>query len=258
MIRLAVAGALGRTGRRVTEMALADPRFEVVAALGSTEGRQSGVEIRGGDRSIRVSEKLAGSCDVLVDFTLPAGTMAWLGECRRLGVAFVSGVTGLSGEQLKRIEESGRAIPVMHAANFSFGVTVVRSLLERLTRSLGDGYDVEVVETHHRHKVDAPSGTAMALVEVIARARGRSPEEVIIEGRSGHVGPRPGGQIGVHSVRMGEVVGRHVVSFSGPGETISVVHDAQSRDAFAAGALRAAAWLVGQPPGHYKVDDLLR
>jgi 4-hydroxy-tetrahydrodipicolinate reductase len=257
MVRLAVAGALGRTGRRVTELALADGRFEVVAALTSPDCAQNGEAIRIVDRYVKVTDALSVPCDVLVDFTLPEGTMTWLEHCRRQGIAMVSGVTGLNEIQLERLKAASREIPVLHATNFSFGIVILQHVLGQLARQLGEEYDVEIVETHHRHKVDAPSGTALTLAGEIAAARGRDPGKVVVSGRTGHVGGRPVAEIGIHAVRMGDIVGSHEVHFSGPGESVVVSHHAHSRNAFASGALRAATWLVKQPPGYYKLSSLL-
>lgn len=257
MIRLAVAGALGRTGRRVVELALQDDRFEVVAALTAPECTAAETIIRGGQGSAPVSTTLSAQCDVLIDFTLPAGTMAWLEVCRARGIAFVTGVTGHSEAQRAEIRRSAATIPILQASNFSIGINALLARVGQLARELGPDYDIEIVETHHRHKIDAPSGTARALIEAIAAATGRSPITDVVSGRLGEPGKRPRGQIGVHSVRMGEIVGRHEVHFSGPGETITLTHTAHSRDTFAAGALRAAAWLVGKGPSYYTMGDLM-
>jgi len=249
MIRLAVAGAKGRMGRCVLDLASRDSRFEIASAL---------------DRS---AQRTLPACDVLIDFTLPAGTMAWLEVCRERRTPMVIGVTGHDERQSARIVEAARTIPIVQAANFSVGMNAVMGMLAQLVRQLGEGYDVEIVETHHRNKVDAPSGTTKTMVEQIiagSTSRTRSASDgasvdpsLVVHGRSGRVGERPRGQIGVHSVRMGEIIGSHEIHLSGPGETVTIRHTAHSRDTFAAGAVRAAMWIVDQPPGLYSMSDLI-
>ncbi len=309
MIRLAVAGAAGRMGQCVLRLASQDDRFEIAAALiespsatvgpltasteAGPESRRAEREEPGplppgstmpvGDVDVTVVDKLAVDCGVLIDFTVASGTMAWLGVCKERGLPMVTGATGHTRQQLARIEEAAQVIPIVKAANFSVGIQALLDIVGKLTTDLGGPYDVEIIETHHRHKVDAPSGTALALVDEITAARatgaprrvfdppsadprglssaqpptGPAPGEHAIFGRHGQVGKRPPGQIGVHAVRMGELVGQHEIHFSGPGETITIRHTAHSRDTFAAGALRAAAWLVGKSPGLYSMGDVM-
>ncbi len=253
MIRLAVAGAAGRMGRCVLELASRDPRFEVAAAI---------------DRD---AEPTLPACDVLIDFTDAEGTMAWLDVCRTRRIPMVIGATGHDERQQARIAEVARAIPIVKAANFSIGMQAVLNAVGRIAKDLGEEYDIEIIETHHRHKFDAPSGTALAIVAEIQQALNQSRERErddhvppplvggtkVVFGRHGRVGERPKGQIGVHAVRMGDVVGQHEIHFSGPGETITIRHTAQSRETFAAGALRAAAWIIGKPPGMYSMRNVL-
>lgn len=255
VIRLTVAGATGRTGRCVLELASHDERFEIAAALTKPECPTIGSTVGVGDRAVVVSEILDTTCDVLIDFTVADGTTAWLEVCRERRIPMVIGATGHSDHQLSQIKEAAGAIPILKATNFSVGIQAILNIVGRMARELGERYDLEIVETHHRHKVDAPSGTALTLVEQIAAATGRTAADDVIFGRHGQVGRRPTGQIGVHAVRMGELVGCHEIHFSGPGETVTVRHTAHSRDTFAAGALRAAAWIVGKPPGLYAMRD---
>jgi len=255
-IRLALAGAMGRTGRMILELAARDERFSISAALAAPGGAPSGAGVRAGDRSISLVESLETECEVLIDFTTAEGTIAWVGECQRRRLPMLIGTTGHTAEQIARIRAASRTIPIVKAGNCSVGVQAMANALGRLAAELGDDYDVEIVETHHRHKIDAPSGTALMLVDEIAGATGRSRAEAVF-GRQGKVGERRKGEIGVHAVRMGEIVGRHEIHFSGPGETITITHSAQSRETFAAGALRAAAWLVGRSPGMYSMRDVL-
>ncbi len=253
-IKLAIAGALGRTGSATVRRALADPRFEIVAALSTPDDADQ--VIRAGDTDITVGEGISGACDVLIDFTLPAGTMEWLDHCLTTGTAMVIGATGHDDAQLARIRSAATKIPIVMASNFSVGVTALVELVGQLTKTLGDGYDVEIVESHHRHKVDAPSGTALALLDEVLRATQRTRDDAVF-GRHGHTGERKPGTIGVHAVRRGEIIGEHEIHFSGLGETLPLRHTAHSRDLFALGALRAAAWIANQPAGLYRMIDVL-
>lgn len=259
MIRLAIAGAAGRMGRTVLELAAKTADMEVVCGLVAPSSPEDGRVLPFGDRTIPLSEKLNVECDVLLDVSMPAGTAAWLKFCEHRDIPMVIGVTGHSENQMTRIREAAHQIPIIFAANFSVGLNAILDILQPLVRRLGDGFDVEIVETHHRDKVDAPSGTALTLIEEIQRGRGSGvgQQSGVIFGRQGKVGPRVQGQIAVHAVRMGEVVGQHEIHFSGPGETISIKHQAHSREAFAAGALRAAQWIVQQGAGFYSMRDVL-
>jgi len=236
-IRLAIAGAAGRMGRSTIEHAVDDPRFEIVARLERSEART------------------LPECDVLIDFSDAAGTMEWVEVCLKRRIPMVIGATGHEDEQATRILDASKAIGIVKAANFSVGLPAVLKIVQGLATELGDSYDIEIVEAHHRNKVDAPSGTALAIVEAIQDAR-NEPKTEVVHGRSGTSGVRPRRQIGVHALRMGDVVGQHEIHFSGPGETISVRHTVHSRATFAAGALRAAAWVVGKPPGMYSMGDV--
>lgn len=257
MIRLAIAGASGRTGSCVLKLALADVRFCVVAALCEPNSSWIGKPASNSSNDLRFSDKLNIPCDVVIDFTTPAGTMTILEFCRSNGLALVSGVTGLDEDQMARLKESARHIPVLHASNFSWGIGVISAQISQMAQALGDGYDVEIVETHHRHKVDAPSGTALMLLESLKKVLSGSSQVTTALGRSGTTGPKPKGEIGIHSVRMGDRVGSHEIHFSGPGETVTIRHEAQSRDTFASGALRAAIWLADRKASHlYGMNDL--
>ncbi len=258
MIRLAMAGATGRAGRCVVEQAARDDRFEIAAALTGPGCSMSGRSMRVGGCEVMVKETLDVPCDVLIDFTVADGTMAWLEVCTQRGIPMLIGATGHDDRQLAKIEEAVRVIPILKTANFSVGVQVMLGIVGRLAKELGEAYDVEIVEAHHRHKVDAPSGTALTLAEAIAAASGRTLKDDVVFGRHGLTGERPRGQIGVHAVRMGDLVSSHEVHFSGPGETLTLRHTAHSRDTFAAGALRAAVWIMGKPPGLYAMGDVMR
>lgn len=263
MNRIAVAGAAGRMGRRVVALAAADPAFECVAALEhaghAALGKDAGALAGVGKSGVLLSDRAGALFDVLIDFSLPDGTMTWLDACLDRRRAMVTGVTGLTEAHLARLRAAAEAIPILRAPNMSVGVNVLLRLAEMLGRTLDVAYDVEITETHHRAKRDAPSGTAIALSDAVSTGRtaagGSKP--AVACGRRGETGARPPGEIGVHSLRMGDVVGEHAVSFATEGETITLVHSARSRDVFARGALRAAAWIVGREPGLYGMADVL-
>ncbi|HZI82460.1 MAG TPA: 4-hydroxy-tetrahydrodipicolinate reductase [Casimicrobiaceae bacterium] len=251
-LRLCIAGAGGRMGQTLVEAALADPEVALASALevaGSpVVGRDAG-ERFGRTTGVAISADIpgaVGSADVLVDFTRPAGTLAHLAACARSGVAAVVGTTGLSAEDKRVLSEHGRSIPIVFAANMSVGVTVLARLAEQAAKLLGEGYDVEIVEMHHRHKVDAPSGTALLLGEAAARGLGRDLENDAVVGRRGVTGERKRGAIGFASLRGGDVVGDHTVVFAGSGERLELVHRAGSRLNFAQGALRAAKFVASK------------
>lgn len=257
MLELAVAGATGRMGRTILEMAARDERFQIVAALTDSGDPLSGKTIQVGAEEITIVEKLGIPCEVLIDFTTAEGTMAWLDVCERFEIPMVIGATGHDELQINKIRESSRLIPMVKAVNFSPAMHAMAALVGRLAAELTEGFDIELIEAHHRHKVDAPSGTMLMLLDDILRNTGRTREKDVVFGREGLVGEKPAGQIGVHSIRSGELAGRHEVHFGGQGETLTITHTVQSRDTFAAGALRAAAWVVEQEPGLYSLGDLL-
>jgi 4-hydroxy-tetrahydrodipicolinate reductase len=190
---------------------------------------------------------------VLIDFTRPEGTLANLKHAR----AMVIGTTGFSPAQKKTIEDAARRMPIVMAANFAVGVNAAYKLAETAARILGDAYDVEIIEAHHRHKVDAPSGTALKLGEVVAQALNRKLADVSRHGRHGETGERPAKEIAFHAIRGGDMVGEHSVLFVGAGERVEITVRSQSRMTYAVGALRAAKWLRGRPPGLYDMFDVL-
>ena len=261
MVRLAVTGAAGKTGRRI--IALADERdeFTLVAALERAEhaclGCDAGVVAGIGDVQVPIQAHADVDFDVLIDFSSPAGTMRWLERCLSAKRAIVIGTTGHAPEQIEQIDGAAKTIPVLKAANMSVGVNLMLKLAGQITASLGDDYDVEIVETHHRFKLDAPSGTALALRDVIIEVTGRDADRDVIYGRQGATGKRPRQQIGIHALRVGDTIGEHEVHFGNLGETLVLKHAAHTRDTFASGALRAAAWLAGKPVGRYDMHDVL-
>jgi 4-hydroxy-tetrahydrodipicolinate reductase len=244
-VKLAIAGAAGRMGRALIEAAAADKELSVVCAFDSAAaGEQVG--------SVRIVSDPAAvaQADVVLDFTRPEGTLALLKHAK----AMVIGTTGFTEEDKERIAQAAKRIPIVLAANFAVGVNTVYKLAETAARILGDDYDVEIVEAHHRHKVDAPSGTALQLGEIIAGALNKKD---FVFGRKGVIGERQKKQIGFHAIRGGDIVGEHTVIFPGAGERVEVTVRSQSRATYAAGALRAARWLGGRPPGLYDMQDVL-
>ena len=256
MTRIAIAGATGRMGRAIIELASGDDRLEIAAALTCRDDPLCGGTLRVADLEVRPTATLEAAADVLIDFTV-GGTMQWLEKCADLRLPMVIGATGHTEDELSRIRNGAATIPIVLAANFSVGVNLLLELVGDVARRLGDAYDIEIVEAHHRGKIDAPSGTASALLDRIAATTGRDAKSDAVFGRHGETGKRPSRQIGVHSLRMGDVVGKHEVHFSGPGETITLTHTAQSRHTFASGALRAAEWIVGKEPRLYSMHDVL-
>jgi 4-hydroxy-tetrahydrodipicolinate reductase len=255
--KLAIAGAGGRMGRRLVALAAEDDSLKVTAALVESIDPKLGVDVEGAESGLKYADSLTGIFDVLIDFTLAAGTMTCLEHCVAGKSAMVIGTTGHSPDQLKKIEQAARAIPIVKATNFSLGVNIMIDLVAQMAKSLGDGYDIELIEHHHKRKIDAPSGTAVSLLDSLINAKGWSKED-LVHGREGETGQRPAKQIGVHAVRMGDIVGHHEVHFSGPGETLTIRHTAGSRDVFAAGALRAAKWVAGRAPGMYTMKDVIQ
>jgi 4-hydroxy-tetrahydrodipicolinate reductase len=254
-MKVAVAGAGGRMGRTLIEAVLADRELGLAAALDAAGSPALG-QAAGGLTVAADLAALAGA-EVLIDFTRPEGTLAHLEACLKHGKPIVIGTTGFSAAHKARIAEGARRIPIVLSPNFAIGVNVVFRLAQTAAAALGDAYDVEIVEAHHRHKVDAPSGTALKLGELVANALGRDLDRVAAHGRSGDTGERPVGAIGFHAIRGGDIVGEHTVIFAGVGERVEIAVRSQSRMTYAAGALRAAKWLRGRGAGLYDMFDVL-
>ena len=193
----------------------------------------------------------------VVDFSFHAAVPAAISKAAEEGIPYVIGTTGLTAEEQKAVDEASKKIPVVQSGNYSLGVNLLLNLVQTAAQVLGPAYDVEVVEMHHRHKKDAPSGTALMLAKAAAAGRGANLDDVAVYGRKGMVGERPQGEIAVHALRGGSVVGDHTVMFAGDVERVEITHKAQSREAFAAGALRAAQWAAGRAPGLYTMRDVL-
>ncbi|HEX8590498.1 MULTISPECIES: 4-hydroxy-tetrahydrodipicolinate reductase [Pseudomonas] len=264
MRRIAVMGAAGRMGKTLIEAVQATAGAGLTAAVdrpdSSLVGADAGELAALGRIGVPLSgdlAKVADEFDVLIDFTHPSVTLKNLAFCRKAGKAMIIGTTGFSVEEKQRLAEAGKDIPIVFAANFSVGVNLCLKLLDTAARVLGDDVDIEIMEAHHRHKVDAPSGTAIRMGEVVAQALGRDLNEVAVYGREGQTGARDRKTIGFATVRAGDVVGDHTVLFAADGERVEITHKASSRMTFAKGAVRAALWLDGKAPGLYDMQDVL-
>ncbi|MFT4046997.1 MAG: 4-hydroxy-tetrahydrodipicolinate reductase [Solimonas sp.] len=257
--RIAILGATGRMGRAVAAAVEASPQAEIAAAIARAGHAGIGRPLTPGG-TVAISDDLAAVAprfDVLIDFTRPEGTMAALAACVAAGKRMVIGTTGCSDEQKAQIAAAAKRIPIIMAGNFSVGVNLCLKLLEQAAQTLGDDFDIEIVEAHHRHKVDAPSGTALMMGEAVARGVGRDLKEVAIYERHGHTGARDRRTIGFQTIRGGDVVGDHTVMFLGNGERVEISHKASNRMNFANGAVRAAVWLRDRAPGLYSMRDVL-
>lgn len=263
-VRIGVTGIAGRMGRVLTE-AVAQRGDVVLAAAverpgSSLVGADAG-EVAGlGRNGIVIADSLAdvvAAVDVVIDFTMPAATLDHLAVCGRAGKALVIGTTGLDAEQRAELKQAAKSQPVVFAPNYSVGVNLSLRLLELAARVLGDEVDIEIIEAHHRDKVDAPSGTALRMGEVVADTLGRDLQQVAVYGREGQTGARDRRTIGFETIRAGDIVGEHTVMFAAEGERLEITHKASSRMTFAAGAVRAAAWVAGRPAGLYDMTHVL-
>lgn len=264
MIRLAVAGAAGRMGRAVLALANRDAAFKIAGGIESPDhpeiGRDLGGLIHSEPLGISLSRDLYSvleEADVLIDFTHPSVTEANLKAVLKTKTAYVLGTTGLSEKISRSLQSAGRKIGIVQSPNMSIGVNLLFKLAELTGGTLDETYDIEIVEAHHRMKKDAPSGTALKLLEILSKARRKDVKKDTVYGREGETGARPRGQIGVLAVRGGDVVGDHTVSFLGEGERLELTHRATSREAFAQGALRAAKFIAKQKSGLYNMAQVL-
>jgi len=263
MRRILIAGGSGRMGRALIEATLTTDGATLVGATvreGSSLAGVDAAELVGLPHTGApvVTNVLASKeTDVLIDFTTIESTLSNLAWCVAQGTPCVIGTTGFSTAEEDAIREAAQQIPIVYAPNFSVGVNVVLDLLDRAARVFGDDVDIEVLESHHRHKVDAPSGTALAMGRTVANALGRDLGSVAVFGREGQTGARPRNQIGFATVRAGDIVGEHTVMFASEGERVEITHKASSRRTFADGAVRAAIWATDVPPGLYSMRDVL-
>ena len=263
LLRVAIAGATGRMGQMLIEAVRASGDCRLAGALDRADspalGQDAGA-FAGWASGVPVTADLdagLGGAQALIDFTRPEATMAHLAACRRHGVALVIGTTGFSAAQKAEIEAAAADIAIVMAPNMSVGVNVTFKLLEMAARALSTGYDIEVIEAHHRHKVDAPSGTALKMGEVIAGALGRDLQDCAVYERHGHTGERDPSTIGFATIRGGDIVGDHTVLFAGTGERIEISHKSSSRAGYAQGSLRAVRFLAGRPRGLFDMADVL-
>ncbi len=256
MTRVAIIGAAGRMGRELCRAALENDAFELVGGAVEPAAEELGKDLGElcgwGTASVTATEEPPEEAEALIEFTTPGATIEHLAYRKPL----VIGTTGLSEEQRKKVEEAAESVPIVLAPNMSVGVNLLREVVREVSAKLGPGYDIEVVEAHHRNKVDAPSGTALFLGRAAAEGRGKSLEDVAVYGREGKQ-PREEGEIGIHALRGGAVVGEHRLIFYSEGEEVEVIHRALSRRTFADGALRAAGFVARAEPGLYSMQDVL-
>ena len=264
MIRVAMLGASGRMGQSIIGCIDADDDYELSGAVTRPDdpllGDDAGVVAGLSPLGISLTDHLLQGLDqaqVAIDFTLPDALEGNLAACVSAGAPMVIGTTGLVERHIELLEQAATEIPLVYARNMSVGVNVFMALVAEAARVLGTDYDCEIIEAHHRHKVDAPSGTALAVGEAIAEARGRTLDEVAVRARDGQTGPRVPDTIGFSVIRGGDIVGEHTAMFVAPEERVEFVHRAVDRRTFARGALRAARWVVGRAPGLYSMRDVL-
>jgi len=260
MTTIAITGSAGRMGQRLVALGHQDSEIQVIAAIERGDSpsleRDAG-EIAGvGKIDLPITSDLRPTPAVLIDFTAPVSTRHWLKVCRDRGIAMIVGTTGLQPQDHAAIDIAAQIIPVLQAPNMSLGVNLLLKVVADVAKRLGDDYDIEIVEGHHRFKKDAPSGTAMGLLESILKATGKTKDDVTYH-RHGDEAPRKKGEIGMHALRLGDEIGKHTVYFAALGERIEIGHVATNRDTFVHGALRAAKWLAVQKPGRYTLQDVL-
>ena len=264
MVKIAVAGAAGRMGSRITALS---KEYEGLQLTGEFEkkghkdiGKDIGTVVGIGNTGVTLVDSLESiidSIDLIIDFTTISSTKENIKLTSSKGKAMVIGTTGFSKDDLKEISELTKKIPCVMASNMSMGVNLLLKILQDIARVLGDDYDIEIIEAHHRLKKDAPSGTALKMAQVIADAVNRNLDEVAVYARKGIMGERTKKEIGIQTIRAGDIVGEHTVIFGGLGERVEIIHKASSRDTFARGALKAALWLSGKPASLYDMQDVL-
>lgn len=261
-LKAVIAGVSGRMGRALLESVAQDAGCVLHGALDRTGGQAVGQDasLFGAKPGVRIADDIAAAmsgADVLVDFTRPEATLSYLEACRKARINIIIGTTGFEAAGQAAIEQAAQEIGIVFAPNFSVGVNLLMQLAETAARVLNEGYDIEIIEAHHRHKVDAPSGTALGIGQAVAGALGRDLKSCAVYGREGVTGERDPATIGFATVRGGDIVGDHTLMFAGVGERVELTHKASSRATFAQGALRAAKWLQGKGPGLYDMRDVL-
>ena len=259
MTKIAVAGAMGRMGSRIAALSTEYENIELAGALERKGHPEAGREVY---PSVKLTDDVLealAQADVLIDFTQPDSTLSNLRACAEAGKAMVIGTTGFAAAQMEEVKRLAAWLPLVMAANMSMGINLLLKVVSMIAKSLGDDYDVEIIEAHHRFKKDSPSGTALKLAQAAAAGLNRDLDDVAVYARHGMTGERTSREIGIQAIRAGDIVGEHTVLFGGLGERIEVTHKASSRDTFARGAIRAALWLQGKnkKPGLYDMQDVL-
>ncbi len=256
-----VTGAAGRMGKRIITFASQDEALSIIGAvdyaehpdMGKDAGTLAGIE----PIEVLLSPDFPTSADVLIDFSLPVAADASIDYCQKNNVALVMGTTGLSEAQTAKLKTAAAKIPVMHATNYSLGMNLLFATVGKVAKALGEEYDIEIIEAHHRFKKDAPSGSALSLAEAICDETGRDYPGCLTHDREGNDALRQKGTIGMHAVRGGDIVGQHSVIYTTLGETVTIAHNAHTRDTFVHGAIHAAKWITNQKPGLYNMMDVL-
>lgn len=263
-INVGVIGAGGRMGRMLIEAVQDNAQTTLNAAIerqgSSLVGADAGEVAAIGRLDVQIVDDLTAvinDIDVLIDFSLPDATEQNMQLCAASNVAMVIGTTGFNEQQEQVIKAASKKVAIVYAGNYSTGVNLSLKLLAMAAKAFGNDADVEVIEAHHKHKIDAPSGTAYMMAEAVAEARGQNLKDVAIYGREGQTGEREAGTIGIHAIRGGEIIGDHTVMFIADGEMVEITHRARARMTFAAGAVRAATWVIEQPTGQYNMQDVL-
>lgn len=264
MVKVSIAGCCGRMGSRIASLAIEHPQIELTGAfevkgnecLGKDIGEFLGYSKVGVNISDNILDHLEKS-EVVIDFTTVASSLENLATCEKNKKKIIIGTTGLKDDEVSLIRKAGESIALVFAPNMSVGINLLLNVLKNVANTLGDDYDVEIVEAHHKMKKDAPSGTAVKMAQVLAETLGRNYPEDAVFCREGFIGQRTQKEIGIQTIRAGDIVGEHTVLFGGPGERIEITHKASSRDTFARGAIRAALWLGNKPVGLYDMQDVL-
>ncbi len=263
-INVTITGAAGRMGKRLVSLVNESSRLQLAGATETQGhpalGKDAGDVAGCGPLGVSLTDDLAQTLplsDVVIDFTAPAATLHHLSQAVQHKRAMVIGTTGLSPDEMDQLRQHAASIPCVQAPNMSVGITVLLQMIGKVAQALGDDYDLEIIDVHHNKKKDAPSGTALKLAEVLAAAKDWDLQEAGVYARHGLIGERTKNEIGIQTVRAGDIVGDHTVLYAGPGERIEITHRAHNRDPFAHGALRAAEWVVNQPPGLYGMADVL-
>lgn len=260
-VKIGIHGAGGRMGRRLMCLAAKDPELAVTEAVDWEKHPAMGSLVRSFEPDapggVYLKTAFSGASDLIIDFSMPDGTAKIVAYALEKKVPVVIGTTGIGDEQAATIRNAAKSIPVVWASNYSLGVNLLLRVASDVAKALGPEFNVEIVEAHHNKKADAPSGTALSLAKSVCAALGRDIKKDLVHGRSGAPGPRTVGEIGMHALRMGSIVGDHTVHFGSEFERIELTHRAQTRDVFAAGALRAAKWVAGRAPGLYDMQDVL-